>query len=439
MRAWWVSKRSPGFAKQEKYFLASPVFQSLRVISCRSPNLCPAWGNQIISHIRPIERNSGSQGQNILQRHATVLLRRIPGAIAATMSSTRPETTKQWILASKPTAAPVLGGPHATFKLQMVDIPTLKDNQILCKVLYFSNDSGLRNFIQSSVAPERLYVPTVPVGSPMRSGIIAQVIKSTSPTFGQGDLVMDFHLGTWSEFVVLEAATSQPLAPLPGGLPLTHYLGAFGASGIAAYCGLYFAGEAKPEHTIVISAAAGATGNMAIQIAVKLLKAKRVIGIAGSDEKCAWVRDELGATDCINYKSPTFEADLKAATPDEVDVYFDNVGGRILDVMLTRMKRHGTIAVCGAVGEYNSDNPMQLRNWFELISGRFTIRGFIMLDYLDKVPEILQNLIGAAAEGSIKLSGAETLVEAQIEDQPSVWMRLFTGGNQGKLITKLKE
>lgn len=345
--------------------------------------------------------------------------------------------TKQWILASKPAGAPILFGPDATFKLQTATLPPLKKGQLLCKVRYFSNDTGLRNFIQSTVAPERFYVPTVPLGSPMRSGIIAEVVESASPTFKAGDLVMDFHLGTWSELVVLESASCQSLAPLPGNLSITHYLGAFGASGLAAYTGLYFAGGAKPEHTIVISAAAGATGSMAIQIAVKLLGAKHVVGIAGSDEKCAWVRDQLGAHACINYKSPTFVEDLKSVTPDEVDVYFDNVGGDVLDAMLTRMKKNGTVAVCGAVSGYNSDEPMALRNWFEVISMRITIRGFIMLDYMDKVPSILGELIGATADGKIKLQDAETLVEVGIEEQPEVWMRLFSGRNQGKLITKL--
>ncbi|KAI0475300.1 NAD(P)-binding protein [Xylariaceae sp. FL0804] len=348
-----------------------------------------------------------------------------------------PHTTKQWVLASKPTGAPVLSGPDATFKLQTAAVPALKENQMLCRVVYFSNDTGLRNFIQSTVAPERFYVPTVPLGAPMRSGIIAEVVESTAPQHRPGDLVMDFHLGTWSELAVLDAATAQPLAPLPNGLPLTHYLGAFGASGLAAYTGLYYAGGAKPEHTVVVSAAAGATGSMAVQIALRLLGAKRVVGIAGGAAKCAWVRDVLGAHACVDYRSPTFAADLAAATPDEVDVYFDNVGGAVLDAMLTRMKRFGTVAVCGAVSGYNSDEPMALSNWFELISGRFTVRGFIMLDYMDKVPAILGELIAATADGRIKLADAETIVEARIEEQPEIWMRLFSGGNQGKLITKL--
>jgi len=353
------------------------------------------------------------------------------------MASSTPSTTKQWVLANRPTAAPILSGDDATWKLQEATLPALKDGQILGKVLYFSNDTGLRNFMQSTVAEERFYVPMVPLGSPMRSGIIAEVIASASDKFKVGDKVLDFHLGAWSEYVVLEAANSQPLAPLPAGLSATHFLGALGASGLAAYSGLHFAAQTKPEHTVVISAAAGATGNMAIQIAAKLIKAKRVIGIAGSDEKCAWVKNKLGAHECLNYKSPTFAEDLKAATPDEVDVYFDNAGGEILDLMLTRMKKGGQVAVCGAVSTYNSGKPTVLHNWFEIISMRIQIRGFIMLDYMDKVPAILGELIGAIADGRIVLQDAETIVEARIEEQPEVWMSLFSGRNQGKLITKL--
>ncbi|KAI4858899.1 NAD(P)-binding protein [Hypoxylon rubiginosum] len=347
-------------------------------------------------------------------------------------------TTKQWILASKPTGAPVLSGPDATFELQTATLPPLKEGQILCRVRYFSNDTGQRNFIQSTVAPDRLYVPTVPVGSLMRSGVLAEVLESAAPdVFKVGDLVMDFHLGTWSELVVLDAATSQPLTPLPNGLPLTHYLGAFGASGLAAYAGLAYAGGVKAGDTVVVSAAAGATGSMAVQVAKRLLGAGRVVGVAGSDGKCAWVRDVLGADACVNYASPTFEADLRAATPGEVDVYFDNVGGKVLDAVLTRVRRHGTVAVCGALSSYNSAEPMALRNWFEIVSMRITVRGFIMLDYLDKAPAILGELIGAAADGRIKLQDGETVVEGRIEEQPEIWMRLFSGGNQGKLITEL--
>ncbi|ORY58481.1 uncharacterized protein BCR38DRAFT_447422 [Pseudomassariella vexata] len=353
------------------------------------------------------------------------------------MASSTSHTTKQWLLSSKPTGAPILTGPNATFTLQTPTLPPLRENQLLCKVRYFSNDTGLRKFIQSTVAPDRFYVPIVPVGSPMRSGLIAEVVESASPSFKKGDMVVEFHQGKWSKLVILDAPSCQVLEPLSDGLSLTHYLGAFGASGLTAWAGLHFVGQVKKEHVVVISAAAGATGSMAVQVAVRILGAKRVVGIAGSDEKCRWVCEELGAHACVNYKSPSFVQDLKAATPEEVDVYFDNVGGEVLDAMLTRMKKNGTVAVCGAVSGYNAEEPMKLRNWFEVVSMRIMIRGFIMLDYLEEVPGILKKLKAAAADGRIRLGEGETLVEARIEEQPEVWMRLFSGRNQGKLVTKL--
>ncbi|KAJ3527941.1 hypothetical protein NM208_g10457 [Fusarium decemcellulare] len=345
-------------------------------------------------------------------------------------------TTKQWILSAKPVGTPTTSGPNPTFTLQTVRLPPLSDDQILVKVLYFSNDAGIRTFIGCTVDDSRLYVPPVQVETPMRAGIIGEVLESKSSKFNPGDLITEFHLSTWSERVVLDAGHVRPVAPLPAGLSITHYLGAFGGSGLTAHIGLLHVAQAKPEHTIVVSAAAGATGSMVIQVAVKLLGAKRVVGIAGSDEKCAWVRDHLGATACVNYKSPTFIQDLKDATPDEVDVFFDNVGGAVLDGVLTRMKRYGTVAVCGAVSTYNSDEPMRLHNWFEVVSQRLNVKGFFTFDYMDLVPAALKEIIAAAAEGRIKVD-IEDVVPATIEEIPNVWINVYNGANKGKSITKL--
>jgi NADPH-dependent curcumin reductase CurA len=347
-----------------------------------------------------------------------------------------PQTTKQWILSNKPAGIPTITGPEPTFTLQTADLPPLKDDQVLVKVLYFSNDAGIRTFIGCNIEESRMYLPPVPLGAPMRSGLIGEVLESTSSKFKPGELIMEFHLASWSEYCVLDAVNVQPAAPLPADLSVTHYLGALGASGLAAYVGLFDVAAAKPEHTVVISAAAGATGSMAVQIAVKLLGAKRVVGIAGTDEKCAWVCDHLGAHACVNYKSPTFAADLEAATPDEVDVYFDNVGGAVLDAMLRRMKKHSIVAVCGAVSVYNTDQPTMLRNWFEIVSQRMTIKGFFMFDYLDKVPAAMKELIAAAVDGRIKVD-IEDVVPATIEEVPNVWTNMYSGANRGKLVTKL--
>ncbi|KAJ4184947.1 quinone oxidoreductase [Fusarium falciforme] len=350
------------------------------------------------------------------------------------MAETR--TTKQWILAAKPVGTPTITGPNPTFTIRTVELPPLEEDQILVKVLYFSNDAGIRTFIGCTVDEDRMYLPPVPIGAPMRSGIIGEVLESKSKKFTVGDLIMDFHLASWSERAILNDALVQPVAPLPAGLSITHYLGAFGGSGLAGYVGLLHVAEAKPEHTVVVSAAAGATGSMVVQVAVKLLGAKRVVGIAGSDEKCTWVRDHLGAHACVNYKSPTFVEDLKAATPDEVDVFFDNVGGAVFDGVLTRMKKHGVIAICGAVSIYNSEEPTTIRNWFEIVSQRLTIKGFFMFDYMDKVPKAMEELIGAAAEGCIKVD-IEDVVEATIEGVPNVWINVYKGANKGKSVTKL--
>ncbi|EJT73484.1 hypothetical protein GGTG_10322 [Gaeumannomyces tritici R3-111a-1] len=354
----------------------------------------------------------------------------------------RPTTTRQWVLANKPDGLPILGdGPDATWRLQEMPLRPLKEGEVLGRVRYISNDTGLRGFISTSVAPERYYVPLVEVGQAMRAGVITEVLESKSDRFKPGDMLMDYHLGCWGEHVILDVTKSQPLlSPVPEGVSLTNYVGALGASGLTAFTGLKHVGQLKPGQTVVVSAAAGATGSMVVQIARKILGAGRVIGIAGTDEKCQFVKNELGADECLNYRSPTFEQDLKAATPDEVDLYFDNVGGHILDVMLTRVKKFGRIAVCGLVSTYNSaaDEPMTLRNMFEVVSCGLTIQGFIMLDYIDKVPQMMADLVEGVQKGLISLKHSEQVVEASIEKQPEIFMSLFKGANKGKLVTSLQ-
>lgn len=343
---------------------------------------------------------------------------------------------KVWVFANKTDRTPTIDGPNPTFRLDTIKLPPLKEEQILVKVLYISNDAGLRTFIGCTVDEDRMYVPPIKIGDPMHSGVIGEVLESNSARFKPGDLVMEPYRSWWGDKIILDTDTVQHIAPLPNNLSITHYLGAFGGSGLAGYVGLLHIAQAKPQHTIVVSAAAGATGSIVVQTAVKLLGAKRVVGIAGGEEKCAWVRDYLGAHACVDYKSPTFMQDLKEATPDEVDIYFDNVGGSVLDGVLTRMKKFGTIAVCGAVSTYNSDRPTMLKNWFEIISQRLTLKGFFLFDHMDKIPDGMEQLIKAAAEGRINVD-IENIVPAKIEDMPRAWIDVYNGGNKGKSITKL--
>ena len=352
---------------------------------------------------------------------------------------TSPNSTRQWLLAEKPTDLPVLDGPSQTFKLEIKDLPPLQDNQVLVKTLYLSNDPAQRGWISKDINPDRLYTVPVKVNTPMHARALCEVVESKSASVKKGTTVLA--APGWTEYAVLDSKAVQPASELPHGLNITHYLGALGGTGLTAYYGLKIVAEAQASDSVVISGAAGATGSMVVQIAKKLIGCKRVIGIAGSDEKCRWV-ESLGADKCLNYKKSTFKEDLIKETDGFVNVYFDNVGGEILDLMLTRMARGGRIAACGAISNYNKSASKQdgLKNWFEVISMRIQIRGFIVTDYLSKRAEVLDIFRKAIEEGKLDIgSESEQVVPAKFEDIPKVWMKLFEGSNTGKLVTALQQ
>ncbi|KAK8070614.1 endo-polygalacturonase 6 [Apiospora hydei] len=361
----------------------------------------------------------------------------------------RPTETRQWVLAKKPAGLPVLTGPDATFRLETVPLPPLKAGQLLCKSRYFSNDAGQRGFIESPVPADRYYINTVPVGAPMYTGVIAEVVESTAESqIKAGQLVMSLHMGIWAEYFVMDEVHAQPVVENEK-IAMTHYLGAFGGPGLAAYTGLHYAARIKPDDIVVVSAAAGATGSVAVQIAANLVGCRRVVGIAGGPDKCAWVRSLLARGNdngaqhaCVDYKSPSFAEDLKRATEGgNATVYFDNVGGPVLDTVLGCMALAGRVAVCGAVSSYNNEagTPMAVRNWFEVINKRLTLQGFILLDFADKIPGAVAELMEAAMGGRLALGdeGSETVVEVGIEGVPGTWLGLYEGVNRGKLVTKL--
>ncbi|KAF2084337.1 NAD(P)-binding protein [Saccharata proteae CBS 121410] len=349
------------------------------------------------------------------------------------MSST-PTTTQQWVLANRPSATPILEGSNATFVLKTAELPALKENQVLVRLRYVSNDPAQRGWI-SPMQPERLYFPPVEINAPMSTGGVAEIVASTASTHPVGALVSSFAL-KWSEYLVLDASAVDILPTIPG-ISATHFIGALGAPGLTGFYGIRDVAEAKASDIVVVSGAAGATGSMVVQIAKKMIGCKKVIGIAGSESKCEWVKS-LGADECLNYKSPTFAEDLKRATPDYVDVYYDNVGGEMLDLMLGRMQRFGRVALCGAIATYNSDQPTVLKNWFEVISMRIQLKGLIVLDCFHKAKEMVGELVQAFQEGKIRIGDeGETVVETGFEGVPATWMKLFEGANTGKLVTKL--
>jgi NADPH-dependent curcumin reductase CurA len=349
------------------------------------------------------------------------------------------QQTRQWILSNPPHNDPVLEGDNSTFKLEKKTLSTPGQDQALVKVLYFSNDPAQRGWIQADVIPERLYTEPVKQGDIMRSFAIAEVIESNASSLPKGQLVMG-DLG-WTEYAVVDAKTVRPIqADDAAGIRPTHFIGALGGTGLTAYYGLIDIARAAAADTVVVSGAAGATGSMVVQIAKHMIGCKKVIGIAGGEKKCKWV-ESLGADICVDYKSASFEEDLKKATDGYVEVYFDNVGGDILSLMLQRMKRHGRIAACGAVATYNSmGSDSGVKNWFEVISNRIEIRGFIVTDAFTsgKVEGILGELMKGVKGGKIQLGPeTETVVKTKFEDVVKTWMMLFKGGNTGKLVTEL--
>lgn len=212
------------------------------------------------------------------------------------MSSPATEN-RAWILAKQPEGVPTISGSNATFKLESRPLPELKPNQVLVKSLYYSNDPAQRGWISANIPKERLYVPPVKVGDPMRARGLGEVLESTSEKIKKGSIVrgpLD-----WNEYAVLDDRAAQVMAQLPGGLSMTHWLGALGGTGLTAHYGLVDVGGAKKGEKIVVSGAAGATGSMVVQIAKNIVGASNVIGIAGTDDKCRWV-ESLGADKCMH-------------------------------------------------------------------------------------------------------------------------------------------
>lgn len=355
-----------------------------------------------------------------------------------------PTKSRQWTLSTQPTGKPTYKGSNSSFTLETKDIPELKDNQVLVKTLYLSNDPAQRGWISppSQIDPKRLYVPPVEVGASMRARGIGKVIASKTGDFKEGDLVTGGV--NWKEYAVLD--TGNPAAPVRkvtddpklGGV--TQYLGALGLTGLTAWYGLCEIGGLKKGERVVVSGAAGATGNMVVQIAKNIVGASYVVGIAGSEEKCRWV-ESLGADKCLNYKSKDFVEQLNKACGDGVDVYFDNVGGEITDAMLPNIVKDGRVAACGAITGYNGENAAPMKNWFQIVTMRLQIRGFIVMDFMAKggdPAEIVGKLVAAVKEGKVKLGDeVETVVDTPFEEVPGTWLKLFEGGNQGKLVTKI--
>jgi NADPH-dependent curcumin reductase CurA len=299
------------------------------------------------------------------------------------------------------------------------------DGELLVKLRYISLDPAMRGWMNDS----RSYVPPVGIGEVMRAGAVGEVLASRHPGFAAGEHVLGI-------FGVQEYAVSDGKGVTkvdPALAPLSLYLGALGAPGLTAYFGLLDVGQAKAGDTVVVSAAAGAVGSVAGQIA--RIIGCRVIGIAGGERKCRLLVDELGFDDVIDYKAENVAAALREKCPERVNVYFDNVGGDILDAVLTRLARGARVVLSGAVSQYNNTGPMKgPSNYMSLLVERASMRGFLVFDYAERFGEAIQQMAGWLAEG--KLKPLEHIVEG-LETFPETFLKLFTGENTGKLVLKV--
>ena len=315
------------------------------------------------------------------------------------------------------------------FELIETPVPTLTDGQILAQTLYLSFDPTQRAWMAMDT-----YMPAVELGEPMRAGGIAQVIESKHAKYKAGDLIN--YLCGWQEYVVIEpsARSLVPVNKMPGHFDPALLL-ALSLTGLTAYFGLLDIGKPKRGETVLVSGAAGATGSVAGQIAK--LKGCRVIGIAGGAEKCQWLTDKAKFDAAIDYKNENVGDRLTELCPQGVDVYFDNVGGEILDEVLMHLAINARIIVCGAISQYNKpDDFYGVKNYVSLIIRRASAEGFIVLDYLDRAVEGLLCLNKWVEDGKII---QEIDMQHGFDQIPQTLTRLFTGENLGKQLLKVTD
>ena len=332
-------------------------------------------------------------------------------------------TNRQVRLAARPRGLPTCS--DWTYGKEVVR--DLGAGEVLVKVLYISLDPAMRGWMNEG----RSYLPPVGIGEVMRAAGIGQVVASHNPAYAIGAYVSgSFGVQEYSVSSGRGLMTVDPaLAPLP------VYLNTLGAPGMTAYFGLLDIGRPQAGETVAISAAAGAVGSAVGQIA--RIKGCRVIGIAGGAEKCRYLVDELGFDGAIDYKAQDVATALKEHAPRGVDVYFDNVGGDILDAVLLRLRRGARIVVCGAISKYNATGAMKgPSNYLSLLVSRASMTGFVVFDYAKYYGEAARELADWMAEGRLK--SREDIVEG-LDTFPETLLKLFSGENRGKLILKIVE
>ncbi|MDF2463916.1 MAG: NADP-dependent oxidoreductase [Ramlibacter sp.] len=322
-------------------------------------------------------------------------------------------TRENWTFTSEPVQEPASGG-------------------VLIKTLSLSLDPAMRGWMNDA----KSYIPPVGIGEVMRAGGVGKVIASQNPKFAIGDLV-SAGLGVQEYLLVAEDQIKRngvfKINPQLGSI--SQWLNVLGMPGMTGYFGLLDIGQPKPGETVVVSGAAGAVGQTVGQLA--RIKGCRVVGIAGGRAKCDWVVNELGFDACIDYKAGNVKAALKEHCPKGVDIYFDNVGGDILDDVLARLARGARIIICGAISQYNNTTPVQgPKNYLSLLVNRARMEGMVVFDYADRFPVAVAELSGYLKDG--RMRSREDVVQG-LDTFPEALVKLFTGGNFGKLVLQVAD
>lgn len=302
--------------------------------------------------------------------------------------------------------------------------PTAGDGEFVVQIDYLSIDPAMRTWMNAG----RSYVPPVQIGEVMRALAIGTVVESSHPGFAVGDVVSG--LFGVQDFAVSDGTGVTKVDTTA--VPATAYLSTLGISGLTAYFGLLDIGKPEPGQTVLISGAGGSVGSVVGQIAK--LKGCRVIGIAGGAEKCRWLVDEVGFDAAIDYRAGDLHAQLKAAAPNGVDVFFDNVGGATLEAALNRLARGARVVLCGAISQYN-EAPTGPVNYMQLLVARASMTGFVIFDYADRYPEAVAELSAWLASG--RLRSDEYVISGRVADFPDTLRKVFKGENTGKMILAL--
>lgn len=334
------------------------------------------------------------------------------------------QTTRQWQLASRPTGEP----SDENFELATVDMPRPDDGEVLFQTLYLSVDPYMRGRMRDAES----YAEPWDVGAPMQAGVVGEVVDSRHDDFEVGDVVTGNVL--WAEHAVANGDELRKVNPDLA--PVSTALGVLGMPGVTGFFGMTDVAEPVPGDAVVVSAAAGAVGSVAGQIAS--LAGARVVGIAGSDRKCAWLTDDLGFDAAVNYKdTEDMHETLSEVCPEGVDIYFDNVGGEITDAVWQLLNVDARVTVCGQISLYNAtEQPTGPRKLAQLIQTRARVQGFLVSDYEDRWGEALKRLGAFIDAGDLAYS--ESVVDG-FENAPDAFLGLFEGENIGKQLVKVRE